>query len=71
MNRHERRAAAAQAAHDAGHIQQECRCGWLAPRETFVELAHGTPPPARIVIVVLCPVCSARFDVEVGLSPEA
>jgi len=73
MNRHERRAAAARAANEAGHMQQECPCGWLAPRETFVEFVHDTnhPPPPRIVIVVICPVCGQRFDCEVGKAATA
>jgi len=70
MNRHERRAAAANAAKEAGHIQQECPCGWLAPREAYAELAWPGPA-ARVVIVVICPVCGTRFDRSVEKSATA
>jgi len=71
LNRHERRAAAAKAAKEAGHLQQECGCGWLAPRETYVLFAAETAHPARITMVVICPVCSQRFELDVTRSAEA
>jgi len=71
VNRHERRAVAARAANEAGSIQQECPCGWLAPREAYAELAHVGPPPARILIVVICPVCGQRFESAVGKAASA
>lgn len=70
MNRAERRAAI-KAAEDHPH-QQRCRCGvWLMPREVFVEQLFAGEPPVRIRIVIICPVCGARADVEVGLSAQA
>lgn len=44
-------------------VQQECPCGWLAPREAYVELLYETEkPPDQLIIIVICPVCGTRFD---------
>jgi hypothetical protein len=71
MNRHERRAAAAKAAREAGHVQQECACGWLAPRECYTLILSAEPAPAQIRMVVICPVCGRRFERDVTKSAEA
>jgi hypothetical protein len=71
MNRHERRAAASVQAAAAGHLQQECKCGWLAPREAYAEIMSPLPAPARVTIVVICPVCGTRFDRTVDRSANA
>jgi hypothetical protein len=69
MNRAERRAAF-KAAEEHPH-QQKCQCGWLLPREVFVERLGAGEPPARVRIVIICPVCEMRGEVEVGLSALA
>lgn len=69
MNRGERRAAV-KAAAEHPH-QQRCRCGWLMPREVFVEQLTVGTPVAAVRVVITCPVCDARADVEVGRSAEA
>jgi len=69
MNRVERRAAF-KAAEEHPH-QQKCRCGWLMPREVFVERLGAGDPPLAVRIVILCPICDARAEVEVGRSALA
>jgi hypothetical protein len=73
MNRAERRAAFAAA---VAHPQQQiCQCGYLWPRETYVELwplADGSgPPPCAVTITILCPVCSQVASVEVPKAADA
>ena len=69
MNRHERRPATSAAEHHPD--QQKCACGWLMPREVFVEQLTIGPPVARIRIVIICPICERRATVEVGQMPSA
>ena len=69
MNRQERRIAWADA---KKHPQtQECRCGWLFPREVYVEQVAVGTPVERIRIVTICPVCDQSATVEVGRAAEA
>ena len=69
MNREQRRALLAAAENHPE--QQRCVCGWLLPRETFVEQITAGPPVARVRMVILCPVCGTRADVEVNASAIA
>lgn len=68
MNGDERRIRAATAAKAAGEIQQECQCGWLAPRVVSVEMIGDEKAPERITMMIVCPVCGARFSRNVGRS---
>jgi len=51
--------------------QQRCRCGWLLPREVFVEEVVAGAPPERVRIVTICPVCGLRAECEIKRSAEA